>query len=91
MVIDTACSNLRPTYDLVRKCQFCAFNEITDQRSTSLHALSSDTCWRHSPINSFFFFFFCFFFLFFFFNSKRVKKYLVLKSVKLLLGLSIFL
>ena len=30
VVLGTACSNLLSTFDLVRKCKFCAFNESTD-------------------------------------------------------------
>ena len=58
MVLDTACSNLLSPLDLVRKCQFCAFNENTDNSqvdkviSAVLHALCSDTCWRHTPIDA---------------------------------------
>ena len=65
-------------FELVRKCHFCALNESTDNlqvdevKLSALHALCSDTCWRHSPIDVLF-------------NSKRMKIYLGMKSVKLLL------
>ena len=52
------CSNLLASFDLVRKCLFCVFNESTDNSqvdqviSTALHALCSSTCWRHTPIDA---------------------------------------
>ena len=58
MVLDTACSNFLYPFDLVRKCQFCAFNKSTDNLqvdkviSAVLHALCSDTCWRHTAIDA---------------------------------------
>ena len=58
MGLGTMCSNFLSTFDLVRKCQFCAFNKNTDNShvdlvtSTAAHALCSDTCWRRSPIDT---------------------------------------
>ena len=58
MVLSTVCSNFPSTFDLVGKCQFCASNESTGNwhmdyvTSTAFHALCSDTCWRHSPIDA---------------------------------------
>ena len=46
------------TFDLVRKCHFCVLNESTDNSqvgyviSTALHTLCSDTCLRHTPIDT---------------------------------------
>ena len=54
VVLGTVCSTLLSTFNLVRKCQFCVFNESTDNSqvdsviSTALHALCSDMCWTHS-------------------------------------------
>ena len=82
MVLGTVCSNLLSTFDLMKKkCQFYAFNESTDNSqvtSTALHALCSDTCWslRHTSIDTLL-------------QFKTNKIYLEMKSVKLLLVLSI--
>ena len=84
MVLDTTCSNLLSPFDLVQKCQFCAFNESTDNSqvdkviSAVLHALCSDSCWRHTPIDALL-------------QFKMNEIYLGMKSVKLLLVLSIYL
>ena len=57
MALGKACSNLS-TFDLVRKCQFCAFNESTDNSQadqialTALHALCSDTCRKCTPLDT---------------------------------------